>query len=37
MIKKLEIERNPYIGAFGITNEEITLLSVDFTEEKKKL
>jgi translation initiation factor 6 len=37
MIKKLEIERNPYIGAFGITNEEITLLSVDFTEEKKKI
>ncbi|MCK4247252.1 MAG: translation initiation factor IF-6 [Methanomicrobia archaeon] len=37
MIKKLEIEKNPFIGIFGITNEEITLLSVDFTKEKVRL
>jgi len=37
MIKKLELERNPFIGAFGITNEEITLLAVDFVQKKKKI
>jgi len=37
MIKKLEIEGNPFIGAFGITNEKITFLSTGFTEKKKKI
>ncbi len=37
MIEKLEIGRNPFIGAFGIANEEIAFLSVDFTEKKAKI
>ncbi|MEA1992843.1 MAG: translation initiation factor IF-6 [Euryarchaeota archaeon] len=37
MIQKLELKKNPYIGAFGITNEKITLLSADFADERVKL
>jgi translation initiation factor 6 len=37
MIRKLKIRNNPYIGVFSITNEETTLLSLDVTEDERKV